>query len=75
MCVRRPGAHHFIHSQFEDFYEEVFEELAKHGEIEELNVCDNLTDHMIGNVYAKFYREEDALKAKESLTGRYYART
>lgn len=40
-----------------------------------MNVCDNLTDHMIGNVYVKYFREEDALKAKEALTGRYFART
>lgn len=34
--------------QFEDFYEEVFEELAQYGEIEAMNVCDNLGDHLVG---------------------------
>ena len=38
----------------QDFYEDVFEELAKYGEIEYLNVCDNLADHMVGNCYVKF---------------------
>lgn len=38
----------------QDFYEDVFLELAKYGEVEYLNVCDNLADHMVGNVYAKF---------------------
>ena len=30
----------------------------------ELNVCDNLADHMVGNVYVKFADEDDAKKAK-----------
>lgn len=32
---------------FQDFYEDLFEELNKYGEIESLNVCDNLSDHMV----------------------------
>jgi Flp pilus assembly CpaF family ATPase len=31
----------------QDFYEDIFEELSKYGEIENLNVCDNLADHMV----------------------------
>jgi hypothetical protein len=38
----------------QDFYEDIFEEVDKYGEIEHLNVCDNLADHMVGNVYIKF---------------------
>lgn len=45
-------------NHFEDFYEEVFMELAKYGEIEELIVADNIGDHMIGNVYTKFVTED-----------------
>jgi splicing factor U2AF 35 kDa subunit len=101
-----------IQEEFEDFYEEVFEELGKYGELEELHVCDNLGDHMIGtcvkplrpicslllsvccirrevvfcctigfavdvrcsgNVYAKFFTEEDAMEALKGLNGRFYA--
>lgn len=29
------------------------QELAKFGEVQNLNVCDNLADHMVGSVYAK----------------------
>lgn len=58
---------------FQDFYEDIFEELAKHGEIENLNVCDNLADHMVGSVYVKFRDEEGAAKALTSLQGRFYA--
>lgn len=42
-----------MRAQFEDFFEEVYEELSKFGEISEMNVCDNLGDHLIGNVYVK----------------------
>lgn len=30
-----------------DFYEDLFEELSKYGDIESLNICDNLADHMV----------------------------
>ena len=29
-----------------------------------MNVCDNLGDHLVGNVYVKFKREEDAEKVR-----------
>lgn len=58
---------------FEAFYEEVFEELANYGPIEEMVVCDNIGDHMIGNVYVKYANEDDSDKAASQLRGRYYA--
>lgn len=62
-----------IQEHFEDFYEDLFEELGKYGEIESLNVCDNLADHMVGNVYVQYREEEQAANALRNLTGRYYA--
>lgn len=62
-----------LNDDFDDFYEEVFDEISKIGEIESLNVAGNTTDHMIGCVYVKFNDEEDAQAAIEALTGRYYA--
>ena len=56
---------------FEEFYEEVFMELAQFGEIDELIVCDNIGDHLIGNVYVKFVHEEDAIKCFEAVKNRY----
>ncbi|KAJ0793963.1 putative transcription factor C3H family [Helianthus annuus] len=56
-----------------DFYEDLFEELGKYGEIESLNICDNLADHMVGNVYAQFREEEHAAAALQNLSGRFYA--
>ncbi|KAH9623788.1 hypothetical protein KSS87_022850 [Heliosperma pusillum] len=62
-----------IQQHFEDFYEDLFEELSKYGEIESLNICDNLADHMVGNVYVQFREEEHAGEAVRNLTGRFYA--
>jgi len=58
---------------FEDFHEDLFVELCKFGEIEELNICSNLGEHLLGNVYIKFYKEESAKKALEQVMGRFYA--
>ena len=58
---------------YDTFFEDVFIELEeKYGEIEELNVCDNLGDHLIGNVYVKFRKEEDAEKVVLSLNNRWF---
>lgn len=62
-----------LQSHFEDFYEDIFEELGKFGEIETLNVCDNLADHMIGNVYVQFREEDQAAAALGALQGRFYS--
>ncbi|KAL8092515.1 splicing factor U2af small subunit B-like isoform X2 [Apium graveolens] len=62
-----------MQDHFEDFYEDLFEELDKYGEIESLNVCDNLADHMVGNVYVQFREEEHASNALKNLSGRFYA--
>ena len=29
-------------------------EMSRHGEVDELIICDNLGDHIVGNVYVKF---------------------
>lgn len=62
-----------VQEHFEDFYEDLHEELSRHGQIESLNVCDNLADHMVGNVYVNFTEEEQAAAALRALTGRFYA--
>ncbi|KNC84039.1 hypothetical protein SARC_03726 [Sphaeroforma arctica JP610] len=38
-----------------------------------MNVCDNLGDHLVGNVYIKFAQEEAAEKAVLGLTNRWFA--
>ncbi|XP_025236767.1 splicing factor U2AF 26 kDa subunit isoform X2 [Theropithecus gelada] len=55
------------------FSQEMFTELQeKYGEIEEMNVCDNLGDHLVGNVYVKSRREEDAERAVAELNNRWF---
>ncbi|KAF3923859.1 hypothetical protein TWF696_009465 [Orbilia brochopaga] len=62
-----------LQNHFDAFYEDVWCEMCKYGEIEELVVCDNNNDHLIGNVYARFKYEEDAQKACDDLNQRWYA--
>ncbi|KAF8377967.1 hypothetical protein HHK36_031356 [Tetracentron sinense] len=62
-----------IQEHFEDFYEDIFEELCKFGELESLNICDNLADHMVGNVYVQFKEEDQAAAALQALQGRFYS--
>jgi hypothetical protein len=51
-----------LQQHYDEFYEEVFFEIEdKYGEIEEMNVCENLGDHLVGNVYIKFYRRVSKL--------------
>jgi len=57
---------------FLSFYEDMFLELSKFGRIDELHVCDNLGDHMIGHVYCKYFNEEDASDAMQVMNGRFY---
>lgn len=56
----------------EKFYEEIFIELSNYGELKELYIVDNLGDHLIGNVYARFNDEVSASKAFNALAGKYY---
>ncbi|KAJ3126791.1 hypothetical protein HK100_010081 [Physocladia obscura] len=62
-----------LQEHFELFYEDLFVEMCKYGEVEELKVCDNVGDHLLGNVYVMFVSEEDAAKAVEALNSRFYA--
>ena len=62
-----------IQAHFDAFYEDFYSELCKYGEVEEMHVCDNTGDHLVGNVYARFKNEEDAQRALEALNSRWYA--
>ncbi|KAI3386808.1 hypothetical protein SNEBB_000734 [Seison nebaliae] len=59
--------------EFNQFYQELFEEISKkYGEIVELNVCNNLGEHLNGNAYVKFRDESDALTAVNELNKRWF---
>lgn len=36
-----------------------------------MNVCENIGEHMVGNVYVKFAREEDADKCVKDVNERW----
>ena len=57
---------------FEDFFEEVFIEFCKYGEILDMLVADNIGDHMMGNLYIKFATEEQASLCYKEKIGKYF---
>ncbi|VDN51134.1 unnamed protein product [Dracunculus medinensis] len=59
--------------EFDEFYREVYLEISeKYGTIEEMNVCDNVGEHMLGNVYIKFRSELSAQRAVDALNNRWF---
>ncbi len=50
----RPPSRGELQDHYEDFVEDVFEELSKHGKVVELKVCENMAEHLNGNVYVLF---------------------
>ncbi len=62
-----------VSEHFDLFYEDIFVELSlKYGEIEEMHICENIGDHLVGNVYTKFRYEDDAAKCMQSINNRFY---
>merc|ERR1712109_242074 len=62
-----------MQEHYDNFFEDCFVEIEeKYGKIEEMNVLDNLAEHLVGNVYVKFRREEDAEKAVKALNNRWF---
>lgn len=52
-----------MQEHYDNFFEDVFVECEdKYGEIEEMNVCDNLGDHLVGNVYIKVCNEVESFE-------------
>jgi splicing factor U2AF subunit len=62
-----------LQNHFDAFYEDFWCEMCQYGEIEEVVVCDNNNDHLIGNVYARFKYEDSAQQACDALNSRWYA--
>ncbi|KAI9221083.1 hypothetical protein BC828DRAFT_347588 [Blastocladiella britannica] len=63
-----------LQDHFDVFYEDWYRELAmKGGPLEEMHVCDNVGEHLVGNVYVRFRNEADAARIVDELNSRYYA--
>ncbi|CAD7927055.1 unnamed protein product [Amoebophrya sp. A25] len=58
--------------QIQEFYEEMFYQMSKYGEIEDVILVDNLAAHMTGNVYVKYFIKEAAARALENISGKFY---
>lgn len=58
--------------QFENFYEDVMEEVSKYGVIEEINVLENVCDHLVGNTYITYRTEEEGEKCCQALRQRWF---
>lgn len=63
---------HALTEDFESFYEDVFLEAARFGEVQELIVCENKTDHLNGNVYIRYSTIDAAKAARDALITRWY---
>lgn len=61
-----------LQEHFDLFYEDLFIHFAKFGEIIDLKVCDNVGDHLVGNVYCRFRLEESAQLLVDDLNNRFY---
>lgn len=61
-----------MEKEYRSFYEDVFLETSKLGEVQEIVVCENKTDHLNGNVYVRFSKPEEARIARDSLNTRWY---
>jgi len=62
-----------MQEHYDAFFDEVYTEIEdKYGDIEEMNVCDNLGDHLVGNVYIKLKDEDNATKACKEMNNRWF---
>lgn len=62
-----------LQADFDTFYEDFYIELCKYGNLVEMHVCDNVGDHLSGNVYARYEWEAEAARAVQALNDRWYA--
>jgi splicing factor U2AF subunit len=58
--------------EFKEFFDEIFEEFAKFGEIEDIAVVENTPEHHLGNVMITYFQEDDAAKCVQEISGRMY---
>ncbi|SCU83093.1 LANO_0B08306g1_1 [Lachancea nothofagi CBS 11611] len=61
-----------IQEDFNAFFEDVYMEGARFGELQAMVVCENKNDHLNGNVYLKFATPKEAHAVKDSFNTRWY---
>ncbi|OUM66348.1 hypothetical protein PIROE2DRAFT_40869, partial [Piromyces sp. E2] len=58
--------------KFKEFYDDVYPEFSKYGEIDHFYVCNNIIPHLRGNVYVDYHTEKEAFTAFCAMNGRWY---
>ena len=58
--------------EFIDFFEDVLDELALHGRVDDMLIVHNAGEHLQGNVYVRFRTEEECADALKAVQGRWY---
>ena len=61
-----------IQEKFDLFYKDVFTHISKLGEIKNLVVCENVNNHLNGNVYVQFVRTQEASEASKQLNSEWF---
>ena len=57
----------------DDIYEEIVDEASTFGQLEDVQLLENLNDHMIGCVYIKYVDEEHAEACRDKMNQRNFA--
>ena len=70
ICTQKPAV---LQTRFEDFFSEIHVEMRKYGVVEEMHVLDNLSDHLVGNVYIRFKERKMAEAMIVANRGRWFA--
>ncbi|ORY73015.1 RNA-binding domain-containing protein [Neocallimastix californiae] len=61
-----------IYIKYKEFYDDVYPEFSKFGNIIHFYVCNNIIPHLRGNVYVDYSTEEEAFTAFCAMNGRWY---
>ena len=56
-----------------DFYHDTLPEFRRFGSVLQFKVCCNASAHLRGNLYVKYTKEAEAVKAHSVFHGRWYA--
>lgn len=60
-------------AHYEDFCEDLLEEMMKYGDVISFLTMENTGDHMIGNTFVKFADEDQAKECSLAMNNRFYA--
>lgn len=56
----------------QSFYEDALHEFNKFGEVHDIQICVNSCAHLSGNVYVRYRKTEDAIKAYDFIKSHFF---